>query len=675
MTATGEPFWRGLRGEILRVALLLALLAVVVSGSGLLARIDHLVFDVGQRMHWREPRGDLLIVGIDEDSLDRIGRWPWPREWHARLLQILCASKPAAIGIDIAFSEKSDDPLADALLADAVAACGNVVLPLVIETTRVGGQLLESPPIKPLAAAAAAIGRIGVHLDEDGIARSVDLREGVGSAVWPLLAEQVLRVGGQWPAPAAETSAAGERQEAGQQISRKHRQRIEFVGPPGSIPRYSYVDLLEGRVPPQALAGKLVLVGVTATGLGDFVPTPVSGLGQPMPGVEVLANVLISMRDGRLITTLPTLPTLLLTALLAIVPMLWLPRLMPLSGLLLSTAWVLVLGLACALLPGLLQIWFAPAGTLLAGLFAFPLWSWRRLEAARRHLDHELRQLRAILPDRRKPADPSAALRGLSFEQRIAWVQEAQRTLHRLQAQRNDALAFISHDLRAPLASAVGQLESETRADPECLLPPLRRALGMAQAFLWLARAEALDRRGMREVELTSILHQAADELYAFARQRGLSIVRQLPDDPVWIRGDFESLERSAINLLHNALSYAPPETPVRIGLDLADAAQTRFWVENEGDPLSAAQLAGLFQRFGGREQGATQPASTGLGLYFVRTVAERHGGSAGVECRGGRIRFSVTLPAGEVAASDDHSDLRRSTDGRRSGRHSAAGT
>jgi CHASE2 domain-containing sensor protein len=80
------------------------------------------------------------------------------------------------------------------LLAESIARCGKVVLPLVIESTRSGGQLLESPPIAPLLAAAAGIGRVGVHLDEDGIARSVFLREGVGAAAWPLLAEEVLRL-------------------------------------------------------------------------------------------------------------------------------------------------------------------------------------------------------------------------------------------------------------------------------------------------------------------------------------------------------------------------------------------------------------------------------------------------------------------------------------------------
>jgi CHASE2 domain-containing sensor protein len=329
------PSGAGFASEVVRVALLLLLIAVSISSSGLLTRVDHLVFDLGQRLNWRPVPADVLIVAIDEDSLDQIGRWPWSRDRHARLLRTLCASDPAVVAIDIAFSEKSDEPFADAALADAIAACGRVVLPLVIESTRVGGQLLETPPIQPLAAVAAGIGRIGVRLDEDGIARSVDLREGVGAAAWPLLAEEALRLAGQLPATSAGKAGSGAAGTAAAShlLVREEMRRFEFVGPPGSVPRVSYAQVLAGNMPPEMFAGKIVLVGATAVGLGDFLPTPVSALSQPMPGVEVQANVLLSMRDGRLITALPTGPTLLLAALLAVVPLLWLPRLMPLAGL------------------------------------------------------------------------------------------------------------------------------------------------------------------------------------------------------------------------------------------------------------------------------------------------------------------------------------------------------
>lgn len=624
------------------VALLLVLIALSISVSGALIRVDHLIFDVGQRLSHRSVPDDLVIVAVDEASLERIGRWPWSRGLHARLLETLCSARPAAIGFDIAFSEYSAEPLADAALAQAVAKCGRVVLPLVIESAGQQGQVLESPPIRELAEAAAGLGRVGVRLDEDGIARSVDLREGLGSASWPLMAEELLRVARQSPS----VTALNARKDGGYGLVSEGLRRLEYAGPPGTLPRISFAQVLEGKVPSDVFAGKTVLVGATAVGLGDFLPTPVSAQAQPMPGVEVQANAWLSMRDSRLISLTPVWGSALACALLSVIPLLWLPRLMPLPGLLASTAWVLALIFFAGTLPGVLQLWFAPAGALLAGILAFPLWSWRRLEAARRHLDQELRQLGGHVLE----ADSPGTLRRMGFEQRIAWVQAAQQRMQQLETQRNEALAFISHDLRSPLASAVQRLENDPVCDSAQLLPSLRRAQAMAQDFLQLARAEALDSRQMKVLDLGSVLHQVADELYAQAQKRGQTIVRVLPDDPVWVRGDFDALERSAINLLQNALTYAPENRPISIGL-APKSGGIRFWVENEGEELGDEQISRIFQRFSRGQSGASNPASSGLGLYYVRTVAEKHGGSVGVECSQGTIRFWVALPDAERAS------------------------
>lgn len=639
--------------ETWRVALALVALALAVSTSGLLLRVDHLLFDIGQRLSWRAAPDDVLIVAIDKDSLERIGRWPWARDVHARLLDNLCAGHPKAIGLDIAFAEPGPDPQADALLAAAIKRCANVLLPLIVETPRSGGQILESPPIPSLARAAAGLGRVGVRLDEDGIARSVDLWEGVGAPTWPLLAQEILRVARQLPEKALPPPPADARRETEDTLVRSGVRRLNFIGPPGSVPRLSYAQVLNSQTKPEMLAGKVVLIGVTAVGLGDFLPTPVSALGQPMPGVEVLANALLSMRDGRLIRSLPELPTLALNALLALAPLLWLPRLMPLSGLLASVAWFFALAGFSALLPGFAQLWFAPTGALIAGLSAFPLWSWRRLEAARQHLDRELLQLQATLPGRDSstaPATPPAGMRGMGFEQRIAWVQAAQHTMQGLEIQRNETLAFISHDLRAPLASAVQYLESTQKPDPEHLLQTLRRASDMAQAFLSLSRAEMLETRQMHELDLTAVLHQAADELYPLAQRKMLRIDRQLPDDPVWIKGDFDLLERAAINLLQNALAHSPTNMPIALGID-RQAGTVRFWVENRGSAIPPEQMAKLFQRFSKGSAQAANAGGTGLGLYFVRTVAGKHGGSSGATCLPEeKIRFWVDLPCAEPA-------------------------
>lgn len=646
-----EPLFRGWWQGSSGTAALLALIAALISATGCLHRVDHLLFDLGQALQQRPAPDDLVIVAIDAESLAKLGRWPWPREQHARLLRTVCAARPAVVAVAIAFSERSERRSSDQDMAEAVATCRRVVLPVVIELTGSAEHWREVLPIPELGAVAAGIGRISVRLDEDGIARGVDLQEDPGGVAWPLFAAETLRIAGRadGPASTATPPKAAVAPVATQPWRPEQARRIAFLGPPGTVKRVSFADVVDGKIKPETFARKIVLLGATAAGLGDALPTPVSGRHQAMPGVEIQANIVAALRDGRLITTLADAPSALITAMLATVPLLWLPRLMPLPGLLASTAWLLALALGCALLPQFWQIWLPPSGSLVAGAFAFPIWSWRRLEVAGRHLDQELRQLQRALPDEKGGQASPERLRKLRFEQRIAAVQQAQQSLQRLQEQRKEALTFISHDLRAPLSNVISQLEATDAPAVRQALPPLRRALRMAQAFVWLARAESLEQARMQDIELISLIEQAADELYAPAKARGIALRQLLPDDPVWISGDFESLQRSLCNLLENALHYAATNTVISVGLDRHGESSVRLWVENDGPALPAADRQRLFHRFERGDQASASPCGTGLGLYYVRTVAQAHGGEAGVDCADGRIRFWVRLPVAKA--------------------------
>ncbi|ODU95606.1 MAG: histidine kinase [Thiomonas sp. SCN 64-16] len=610
-TASSARWRPGL--EILRIGALLLILALGLSLSGVLQRIDHLVFDLGQRLQPVVPPQGVVIVAIDSHSLDRLGAWPWPRATDARLVDAVCRAGAAAVGLDIAFTEAGSDAAGNAALAQSLRACGKVALPVVLDSLRSGGQIVEGLPIPQLAAAAAGLGRIGVQLDGDGVARSVYLWEGVGAPVWPLMAQTLLTIA---------------------------HQPVRGSAPPpahSAVPPHPYAlaasAVLDGVVPPGALRGKVVLIGATAAGLGDFLATPVTTQGAPMPGVEVLANTLIALRDGTLIRTVSLVWSLLITALLALAPLLWLPRLMPLGGLIASVAWGLVLVGSAAALPLLTGWWVAPGGALVAALSAYPLWGWRRLEAARRHLDGELRQLRRTV--RESPeGDAPAKHKRLSFERRILEVQAAQQRLRDLQTRRDDALAFISHDVRAPLAGAVQLLQSGKMdvAARDRLLTQLRRALNLSQGFLDLSRAQSLETSALVEIELGAVLHQAADFAYDEALAQGVRFVREIPDDPIWVRGDFDALERLTTNLLRNAVQHSPAGSKVILGATLAPHT-VRFWVRDQGPGLTPEQSARLFQRFSRAHEGPGTPlsGSTGLGLYYVRLVAEKHGGAAGV--------------------------------------------
>ena len=632
-----------LRKDSVQLSAWLIFVATVISCTGWTQRLDYLLFDSGQHLRHRPVPVDVVIVAIDQYSLDRIGRWPWPRDVHTQLLSTLCSERAHAIGFDIAFVEPSTKVDSDQRFADAIHKCANVVLPLLIETSSAGEVPIETPPIPLLRSAVAGLGRVGVRLDEDGIARSVDLFEGIGQPRWPLFAQELLRVASRKELVGPHSQTLEPMPQTGPLVGQGTR-RIDFIGPAGSVQQVSYSQVLNGRYPPGYFYGKTILVGTTAVGLGDFLSTPTSGLAQPLPGVEVQANILLGLRDGRLIEAAAPWLVPIISALLALIPMLWLPRLMPLAAMLATVVWVVLLGVTFAALPVYFQYWIAPSGAVIAALCSFPLWSWKRLESARRHLDQELLQLRSSLAADFRDAPPSGKRRLIGFEQRIAWVQDAQRTLKRHEEQRRDTLAFISHDLRVPLSSAIQVLEHDNSPKANQLLPSLRRALRMAQDFVVLARAEALVQRDMQELDLLAILHQAADELYTLSQQMGVRIERNLPDDAVWIQGDFDSLERATINLLHNAVTHAPRGTDIRLSFE-QQGHVVSYFVENDGAPLPAHQVSRLFQRFSRVEETGVARSSTGLGLYFVRTVIEKHGGQVVVEFVPGKVRFRVNLP------------------------------
>ncbi|MDG4606989.1 MAG: CHASE2 domain-containing protein, partial [Candidatus Contendobacter sp.] len=380
--------------------LLLPVFALVLVHTNWLYRWDLLIFDWNLAAWSRAPADDIVIVAIDEQSLRELGRWPWSRRTHAELIRKLGAASAKAIALDIVFAEPDvTDPAADAELADALADNGRVVLPVLNEQNRLGGQLLETLPIPVLAAAVAGMGHVDVELDPDGIARSVYLRAGLNSPYWPTLALALLELDSAHPA--ARQALPGQRAVTSPVPSyawrRDYRVLLPFAGPPGHFPHFSYNDVLRDRIAPAAFRNKYVLVGSTATGMNDALPTPVSGLARPMSGVEYNANVFDALRQGLTIRELPPNWSLLLTGVFTLLPMA-LYAIYPPRWTLLLAGLALLLTLAgnFALLHGA-HLWFPPAAALLAQALSYPLWSWRRLQQAIRLLFTEQERAQVTL--------------------------------------------------------------------------------------------------------------------------------------------------------------------------------------------------------------------------------------------------------------------------------------
>ncbi len=354
--------------------------AIALLLSGWLVNLNYLVYDHSLRVVQRPPSTDIVIVAIDERSLAQLGQWPWSRALHARLIERLSRAGVKAVALDLILAEPDRiDPAGDAELARVLEESGRVVLPVIPEPTEIDGLLQETGPLEILARRAAALGHIDVELDPDGKVRRSYLWAGIGTPRRPNLALALLDI----KQPAAERVDTVRNQVQGGQSStvwvRDQMLLIPFAPRTGF---FSYVDVLgAGEAELKALfAGKYVLVGATAAGLGERYATPVGGdVRRAMPGVEILANVADVLLRGEGIVPLALSWQLLVTFVL-VAPVYLMYRMAGPRWALPVAAFQLLLALGVSVtLLYTARLWFPPVAAMLAIALSYPLWSWRRM--------------------------------------------------------------------------------------------------------------------------------------------------------------------------------------------------------------------------------------------------------------------------------------------------------
>lgn len=637
-------------GEWTLLTAALVLLASLAAWQGWLWRADQLLYDTGLSLDSRPVPEDIVIVAIDEESLERIGRWPWRRAIHATLIEKLTAAGAAAVGLDIILSEAdADAPNDDRLLAEAIRRNGRVVLP-VVPRALAPGLLADGQPIELFRGAAAALGHIEIPLDADGIARGIYLWGGTGEPLRPQFALGLLKVS-HGDTPAAFANPDERTGEAAGNFGWRRDVWLhpQFAGPPGTYRTVSYVDVLTGAVGAEQLRGRHVLVGATAAGLGDQYPTPMSGLGTAMSGVEIHATLLDALRSNALIDWLPPAGVATLTAAVVGALMLGLLFLSPRDGLLLSAAVGFTAAAGAILLLQAGQQWLPPSGILLGAALAYPLWSWRRLEAAQRFMDAELRELHELEPAATVDAAPARSVDPV--ENRIAIVRAATERQRAIRKARDDTMRFISHDIRSPLASIITLVEgasSHACADSYTRLQRAghyaQNALDLADDFFRLAKAEAIDARRFEDLDLTLLAQEAADETWPKAERKHIPIlVRDEGSRDALVRGDRAQLGRALVNLLDNAIKFSPASTVIYVVLrDAADCLELD--VVDQGCGIAPEDVDKLFTRYG--RVGRRDTPGIGLGLVIVKTIVQRHGGDITVDSTpGSGSTFRIRLP------------------------------
>jgi CHASE2 domain-containing sensor protein/signal transduction histidine kinase len=354
------------------------------------AGIDHLVYDRFLALHSQPVLSDIVVVEIDNASIERLGRWPWPRSVHASLLTQLARAKPAAVIYDVLFTEAAAD---DAQLAHAIAL-SPTYLPVLLSPEDSGGERFVEKPVPPLAAAAAGLGHINLEVDGDGIVRSVALFEGDAHSRWPQLMVPVWRAirSGAIPLSPPVAGLDGVRDRTREPVD-EARFLIPFGLNAASYSHVSFASVVAGEVPPEQLRGRVVLIGVTASGLYDRFATPVSGELGPLPGVYIHANVLDTLLTGRAIDPVPAAPLFLVSLVPLAALLAGFLVLSPRRSLLLTLGLcLLVVGGSAALLYGA-RLWMSPAPAVVGLIVVYPIWNWRRLEMTMAYLRKELQRL------------------------------------------------------------------------------------------------------------------------------------------------------------------------------------------------------------------------------------------------------------------------------------------
>jgi signal transduction histidine kinase len=255
--------------------------------------------------------------------------------------------------------------------------------------------------------------------------------------------------------------------------------------------------------------------------------------------------------------------------------------------------------------------------------------------------------------DLRAPAGSTAELADVADA-----MNEMAQNLERLFDVRRELVAWVSHDLRTPLAALQAMLEAvdDGLVPPEHYLPAIHEQVrAMAVLIDDLFELAQLDARTVSpdgEAALHPVIEVCLRGLQAEATARHVRIEARLPSRLPDVRCAPGSVERVLLNLLTNALRHTPSDGSIAVvARSAADAPEVVVTVEDTGNGLSPQALQRMFDRFW-RADGARRRdgGGAGLGLAIAQGLVEHHGGRIWAENRaGGGASVSFTLPAARV--------------------------
>ncbi|MEM9161553.1 MAG: CHASE2 domain-containing protein [Cyanobacteria bacterium P01_F01_bin.4] len=566
----------------------------------------------------------IVVVGLDDKSYRELEQFPLPRSYYAELLETLTNHNAQIVAFDLLLSEPSPD---DAALAEAMAMHGVVVL-----AQAWGSDRVPVVPTPPLIDNAIATGHIQQFADSSEIGQSITISERGIPAFSIAIAQAYSLVSEIVSIP-----------------SENQQLLINWPGAASELTYVSLVDALSEQTAPDVFDGKIVLVGITATGFREL-HTPFDEQ-QPIGDVYIHAAVLHNLLQQNWLRTPDQLA--IIFALLVTGPLIsWLlqGRNFPTQlglWLLLSSGWVLVCWGA---------LHYSYALPVIAPLMLFSM-----IEGS------------------------------LAFNDRL-------RSNALLQA-RGEFLNTMSHEIRTPLNAIIGvsemlqetQLSAKQREFADTIHNSSQTLLALINDVLDFSKIEAnklvLEKQ---PVNLRNCIEQSFDIVAPRAVEKNLELAYAIdPTVPLVISSDSVRLRQILINLLGNAVKFtesgevdlyvrfAPasarstslsPQSPKPAHAAPLENFTLQFSVRDTGIGIPPERISQLFQPFSQVSASTTRKyGGTGLGLAISKRLTESMGGQLWVDSQlgqGSLFSFTMQTTAEPAAVTKPPPDTLRTWQG-----------
>ncbi len=265
---------------------------------------------------------DVVIVAFDEESFKELGRWPWPRQMHGKVVDRLTRAGAKAIVFDMLLPEPDQgDPASDRYFAEAAKRSKRVAIGSFYRNDAEGNPIDFVLPIE-MFRKNCVVGFVNISPELDGICRKIPLFKGYKGDIVPSLSLAGLSIYLNQPADEIIKSRKIS-------IDEYYEMLINFVGGYESFPYYSFYKVLGGEIPAEKFKDKIVILGGTAMGLFDYKSIPYS---PTFPGLEIHANAISNILQDNYLRPWPAYATFLLIVIFAALPGLVLNRFSPLTA-------------------------------------------------------------------------------------------------------------------------------------------------------------------------------------------------------------------------------------------------------------------------------------------------------------------------------------------------------